>query len=161
MSTSSGRQQGLPPALVYILSIIVVVAIGGLIGTATGPDAWFADLAKPSFNPPAWLFAPVWTTLYVMIGIAFARTYLRDPKGPAMKVWIVQMLLNWSWTPLWFGLHLMWAALAVIVVLWGAIIAFILVSRRTDPVSAALFVPYLAWVSFATVLNASLAILNS
>jgi translocator protein len=161
MTTSDIRKQGLPPALVYFLSIIAVVAIGGLIGTTTGPDAWFAGLVKPSFNPPAWLFAPVWTTLYVMIGIAFARTYLRDPKGPAMKAWIVQMLLNWSWTPLWFGLHLMWAALAVIVVLWCTIITFIVISRRTDPVSAYLFIPYLAWVSFATVLNASLAILNS
>lgn len=161
MTTFAAQRKTPPPALVYILSIVAIVAIGGLIGTMIGPDIWFADLKKPSFNPPAWLFAPVWTTLYVMIGITFARIYLRDPKGPAMKLFIIQMLLNWSWTPLWFGLHLMWIALSVIILLWMTILTFIVTARRTDPVSAALFVPYLAWVSFATVLNASLAILNS
>lgn len=149
------------PALVYALSIIAVIAVGGLIGTAIGPDDWYRSLAKPSFNPPAWVFAPVWTLLYVFIGIAFARTYLRDPGGPAMKVFVVQMLLNWSWTPLWFGLHWMWAAFAVISALWLSIIAFIWLVRRNDPLSAALFLPYLAWVSFAGLLNATVAAMNS
>lgn len=149
------------PALVYAAAIIFVVAVGAGIGTTVGPDEWYRALVKPSFNPPAWVFGPVWTVLYVFIGIAFARTFMRQPRGPAMQVWIVQMLLNWSWTPLWFGLHLMWAAFAVIVALWLSILAFILITRKDDPVSALLFLPYLAWVSFAGVLNGTIAALNS
>jgi translocator protein len=147
--------------LIHVAAVVVVVAVGAGIGLSIGPDDWFASLAKPSFNPPAWLFAPVWTTLYVLIGIVFARLYLRAPTSAAMKAWIVQMLLNWSWTPLWFGLHLMWAAFAVIVALWLAIVTFIALARKTDPVSAVLFLPYLAWVSFAGFLNLTLAIMNS
>lgn len=148
-------------AAIYIICVLVVIAVGGLIGTSLGPDAWFAALAKPAFNPPAWLFAPVWTLLYVFIGIAFARTILRDPGAPEMKVLVVQMLLNWSWTPLWFGLHLMWAAFAVIVALWISIVAFILLVWNKDRVSAALFLPYLAWVSFAGLLNGTIAAMNT
>lgn len=149
------------PALVYAAAIIFVVAVGAGIGTTVGPDGWYRALVKPSFNPPAWVFGPVWTVLYVFIGIAFARTFMRQPRGPAMQIWIVQMLLNWSWTPLWFGLHLMWAAFAVIVALWLSILAFILITRKDDPVSALLFLPYLAWVSFAGILNGTIAALNS
>lgn len=149
------------PVLVYVIAIVFVVAVGAAIGTTIGPDDWYRSLVKPVFNPPPWVFAPVWTLLYILIGIVFARTFLRDPKSPEMKVWIIQMLLNWSWTPLWFGLHMMWAAFAVIVALWLSIIAFILITRRTDPISALLFLPYLAWVSFAGILNGTVAALNS
>jgi len=149
------------PLVVYVLAIVIVIAVGAGIGTTIRPDEWFRSLNKPFFNPPSWLFAPVWTILYVFIGIAFARTFLRDPKAPAMQVWIVQMLLNWSWTPLWFGLHMMWGAFAVIVALWISIVTFILLTRKSDPISALLFVPYLAWVSFATVLNGTIAAMNS
>lgn len=151
----------LNPILIHVVAIVVVIAVGASIGTTIGPDDWYRSLNKPVFNPPSWVFAPVWTILYVFIGIAFARTFLRDPKGPAMQVWIVQMLLNWSWTPLWFGLHMMWGAFAVIVALWLSIVTFILLTRRTDPVSALLFIPYLAWVSFAAILNGTVAALNS
>ncbi|HZG30806.1 MAG TPA: TspO/MBR family protein [Ensifer sp.] len=149
------------PILVHAVAIVVVVAVGAAIGMMIGPDDWYRSLSKPVFNPPPWVFAPVWTLLYIFIGIAFARTALRDPTGPAMKVWIIQMLLNWSWTPLWFGLHMMWAAFAVITALWLSIIAFILLTRKRDPVSALLFLPYLAWVSFAGILNATVAAMNS
>ena len=158
MNTAS---RSIKPILVYAIAIVTVIAVGAGIGTTIGPDDWYWTLNKPSFNPPAWLFAPVWTILYVFIAIAFARTFLRDPKGPAMQVWIVQMLLNWSWTPLWFGLHLMWAAFAVIVALWLSIVTFIWLTRRADPVSSLLFVPYLAWVSFAAILNGTVAAMNS
>jgi translocator protein len=158
MSTNRPAKRNL---LIHVAAVVVIVAVGAGIGLSIGPDEWFASLAKPSFNPPALLFAPVWTTLYVLIGIAFARLYLRAPQSGAMKAWIVQMLLNWSWTPLWFCLHLMWAAFAVIVALWIAIVSFIVLARKTDPVSAMLFLPYLAWVSFAGFLNFTLAMMNS
>lgn len=151
----------LKPALVYAAAIIIVLVVGGLIGTSIRPDAWYAEIRKPPFNPPNWVFGPVWSILYVMIGVAGARVYLRDPHGKAVTLWIVQMILNWAWTPLWFGLHQMWLAFAVILALWISIAMFIAAARRTDGVAAALFIPYLGWVSFAMLLNGSIAYLNS
>lgn len=141
--------------------ILLVVVVGGAIGYANIPGAWYAGLQKPPFNPPNWLFAPVWFTLYVLIGIAGWRTFVADRNGPAMKAWIAQMLLNWLWSPTWFGLHLLWPAFLVIALLWLSIAAFILLSwRRGDKVSAGLFAPYFLWVSFASLLNLSIALLN-
>lgn len=140
--------------------IAVVVGVGALIGITTAPGEWYDSLDKPPFNPPSWLFSPVWFTLYVLIAIAGWRTFLRDRQGTAMKLWVAQMLINWLWSPVFFSLHWLWPALVVILAMLAAIIAFMVVSWRTDRVSAWLFVPYAAWVSFATLLNLSIAILN-
>jgi translocator protein len=78
-----------------------------------------------------------------------------------MALWVGQMLMNWLWSPVWFTWHLLWPAFAVIVLLWILIAAFIVTTRRRDPISAALFLPYLLWVSFAGVLNLSIAMLNN
>lgn len=140
--------------------LAVVIAVGSLIGATTAPGDWYAGLEKPPFNPPSWLFAPVWLVLYVMIAVAGWRTFLRDRGGVAMKLWAGQMALNWLWSPVFFSLHWLWPAGVVILALLALIVAFIARSRREDRLSAWLFVPYAAWVSFATVLNLSLAILN-
>ncbi len=140
--------------------VAVVVVAGALIGISAGPDAWYASLAKPPFNPPNWVFAPVWLTLYVLIGIAGARTFLRDASGPAMLLWALQMLLNWAWTPAWFTLHLMWPAFVVIAAILLLVVGFIVLTWRRDQVSAWLFVPYALWVAFASTLNLSIALLN-
>jgi tryptophan-rich sensory protein len=140
--------------------IIAVVGVGVLIGAANLPGAWYQGLSKPPFNPPNWLFGPAWTVLYVLIAIAGWRVFTVEPGGLAFKVWIVQMLLNWSWSPVSFTLHALWPAFAIIVALWLAIAAFILHTRKSDQVSACLFLPYLLWVSFAALLNISLAVLN-
>jgi translocator protein len=140
--------------------LIVVIGVGGLIGTTSAPGAWYQALAKPPFNPPNWVFAPVWFTLYVLIGIAGWRTFLRDPASPAMFLWILQMILNWAWSPTWFSLHQLWPAFAIIVAILALIVGFIAVSWRKDRVSAWLFAPYAVWVAFASTLNLSIAILN-
>lgn len=140
--------------------LAVVIGVGGLIGVSSAPGTWYAELNKPPFNPPNWIFAPVWFTLYVMIAIAGWRTMLAEGNGPRMRLWYGQMLLNWAWSPLFFMAHLIWPAFIVIVAMWLAIAAFIARSRHTDPVSAWLFAPYLAWVSFAGLLNLSIGILN-
>ncbi|MDO8360528.1 MAG: TspO/MBR family protein, partial [Devosia sp.] len=124
------------------------------------PDAWYQALAKPPFNPPNWVFAPVWFVLYVMIGIAGARTFIRRPAGTPMVLWVLQMLLNWAWAPVWFSLHLLWPAFAIIVAILALIVGFIATSWKADRVSALLFVPYAAWVAFASTLNLSIALLN-
>lgn len=150
-----------PRSLALLVAfLVVVIGVGGAIGIGNVPGAWYEGLSKPPFNPPNWVFAPVWFALYVMIAVAGWRTFMRAPGGVAMRVWVAQMLLNWAWSPVWFTLHLLWPAFAVIAALWLAIVAFIALARREDAVSAWLFVPYLAWVSFAGLLNLSIAILN-
>jgi tryptophan-rich sensory protein len=146
--------------VVTLLFVGLVVGVGAVIGVTASPDAWYASLEKPPLNPPNWLFAPVWFTHYVMIGTAGARTYLRQGFGALMFLWIVQMLLNWAWSPTWFNLHMPWAAFAIIIALLALIVAFIMAAWRRDRVSALLFVPYAAWVTFASTLNLSTAILN-
>jgi tryptophan-rich sensory protein len=152
MNGSSARSLG--------IFLVVVLAVGTAIGVTMVPGPWYAALRKPLFNPPPWIFPPVWTTLYVMIAIAGWRIWSKAPLGAAMKVWALQMVLNWSWSPLFFGLHRPWLAFAVIAALLATIMVFIALARRVDRVALWLFVPYAAWVAFASQLNASLAWMN-
>ena len=140
--------------------LILVMGVGGLIGTMTAPGEWYDALDKPPFNPPNWLFGPVWTILYVFIAIAGWRTFRRDWRSPAMLVWVAQMVVNWTWSPVFFSLQALWPAAAIIVAILALILTFIALSWRKDRVSALLFVPYAAWVGFATLLNISIAWLN-
>lgn len=142
---------------VYAAFIIGVVVIGGGIGVITLPGAWYVGLQKPWFTPPNWLFGPMWTTLYVLIGWVGARKWLY---GGAARLWWAQMALNFLWSPVFFGAQQPFAALLVIVAMWAVIAGFILREWRNDRLSAVLFLPYLAWVSLATALNAAIVILN-
>lgn len=145
---------------VTIAFIALVVVVGGLIGISARPDAWYMGLAKAPWNPPNWVFGPAWFILYVLIGVAGARTFLRDRGGVAMILWVLQMLLNWAWSPVWFQLHQLWPAFAIIAGIFALILGFIWQSWRADRVSAWLFVPYALWVGFASSLNLAVAILN-
>ncbi len=82
--------------------LVLVIGVGGLIGTQSVPGAWYESLVKPPLNPPNWVFGPVWTALYIMIAIAGWRAFLREPTGVPMRFWAAQMLLNWAWSPVWF-----------------------------------------------------------
>lgn len=146
--------------ILLVVFLAVVIGVGASIGVVTAPGEWYASLNKPPFNPPNWLFAPVWFALYVLIAVAGWRTFLRAPNGTAMKLWYGQMVLNWLWTPTFFLLQWLWPAVVVIVAMLITMIAFILRSWNEDRPSAWMFVPYAAWVSFATLLNTSIAILN-
>jgi benzodiazapine receptor len=140
--------------------LVVVVGVSTLIGTQSVPGAWYDGLEKPFFNPPSWVFSPVWTTLYVLIAIAGWRIWMIEPSSRAMRAWFAQMLVNWAWSPVFFLGEMLWGALAVIVVMLVLIVTFIVLARKIDRIAAWLFVPYLAWVSFATLLNLSIAVLN-
>jgi tryptophan-rich sensory protein len=120
------------------LAAFLVLTVGGgaVIGLWTGPDAWYASLVKPSFNPPNWVFAPVWTTLYVMIAVAGWRLWQRARASFAMKLWWGQLALNFVWTPVFFLGHALGPAFAIIVLLLGAILAFIAAARPVDRVAA-------------------------
>lgn len=146
--------------VVTIAFIAIVCLVGGIIGVNTLPDAWYQALNKAPWNPPNWVFGPVWFTLYVLIGIAGARTFLRAPTSPAMILWALQMLLNWAWSPIWFRLHAPWPAFVVIIAILALIIAFIATTWRSDRLSSWLFVPYAMWVAFASSLNLAIAVLN-
>lgn len=144
-------------SLTYLVFLAVVLSGGLAIGAVTRPDGWYAALAKPPFNPPNWVFAPVWTLLYVTIAIAGARTYERVN---GFALWVAQMALNFAWTPVFFALHRPAAALVIVIALLATILLFIRVRWNADRVSALLFVPYAAWTAFAMLLNASIVVLN-
>ena len=140
--------------------VLLVVGGGLLIGFFTAPGPWYEALAKPSFNPPSWLFGPVWTVLYVLIAVAGWRIWQRERSGAAMKLWWLQLTLNFLWSPVFFALHRIGLALVVILALLAAVLVFIAIARKVDGLAAWFFVPYAAWVAFASLLNASIWMLN-
>jgi benzodiazapine receptor len=146
---------------VSLILFLALVLGGGLaLGFLTAPREWYAGLAKPSFNPPAWLFGPVWTMLYILIAIAGWRVWQCDRSGWPMTLWWVQLALNFLWTPVFFAAHQIGLALVVILLMLAAILAFIVTAWRLDRVAAWLFVPYATWVAFASLLNGSIWISN-
>ena len=144
----------------YFLFPLGVTAVGLLIGFLDLPGDWYARLAKPFFTPPDWLFAPVWTVLYLAIGLAGGRLWRRERYSRAMGLWWFQLALNYLWSPLFFRFHRMELALADIIALLATLLAFIATARREDRTAALLFLPYAAWVAYATALNAALLSLN-
>lgn len=154
-----------PSLLVLIVCLLVCFAAAALGSMLTLPQipVWYEGLAKPSFSPPNWLFGPVWTVLYALMAIAMWRVYLRS-RGPerrrAVTVFAVQLALNVAWSAAFFASHSPAAGLVVIAALILAILATILVFARIDRLAALLLLPYIAWVSFATILNAAVWALN-
>ena len=127
------------------------------------PGEWYAALAKPWWNPPNWIFGPVWTVLYVLMAVAAWLVWRQAGfagAGPALGLFLVQLALNALWSYLFFGLHRIDWALADILALWAAILAVLILFWRVQATAGALLLPYLAWVSFATVLNFALWRLN-
>ena len=152
------------PALVTCIALPLMVGAVSGYATSRSVDLWYAGLAKPPFNPPNALFGPVWTVLYVLMGVTLFLLW-RSPSSPdrtrALAAFGVQLALNFAWSFLFFGFHMVTAALVEILVLWGCILAMIALSARVNPASAWLQAPYLLWVSFAAVLNAAILALNS
>jgi translocator protein len=144
------------------LSVFFALVLGGglVIGMVTAPGVWYATLNKPPFSPPNWIFAPVWTTLYIMIAIAGWRIWGQGRSTPPMKLWWAQLALNFVWSPIFFSAHRIDIALGVIVLLLITIIGFIVITRRQDKIASLLFAPYAAWVAFASVLNGAIWLLN-
>jgi tryptophan-rich sensory protein len=143
-----------------VLFLALVVGGGLVLGFLTAPGAWYAGLAKPAFNPPAWLFGPVWTVLYILIAVAGWLVWQRNRHGWPMKLWWVQLVLNFLWTPVFFAAHQIGLAFVVILLMLATILAFIETAWRQDRVAAWLFTPYASWVAFASVLNCAIWQLN-
>jgi len=147
------------------LCAIVCVILGFLSGilSGSGNTEWYQNLNMPSFQPPSWIFGPMWTLLYILMGIAAARVWQKSDRGlqsSAIRLFVIQMVLNLAWSPIFFGMKEPLIALVVIVVMWLLILLTIISFSKVDKLASYLLVPYISWVSFATILNASVVYLN-
>ena len=152
---------GRAPTNIFALAAWVLLSFAASSsGAFFAPGEWYASLNKPSFNPPGWVFGPVWTALYLSMGVSAWLIWRRGNARGALALWSLQLVLNASWTPVFFGLHWLGVALCIIIAMWLAILATLLAFWRVRRPAALLLVPYLMWVGFATVLNAALWHLN-
>lgn len=153
-----------------LIIALVLPQLAGLIGslfTTQAIPTWYATLNRPSFAPPNWLFAPAWTLLFILMGIAFYLVWQSPVKGlqekikrQAIKFFLIQLVFNTLWSIIFFGQQLLYLAFVEIVILWILILLTILRFNKIKPLAAYLMIPYLLWVTFASVLNLGFALLN-
>lgn len=150
--------------MVMIVTCVVIGYISGIV-TRDSVDTWYATLVKPVFNPPNWIFAPMWTILYILMGIAAGLVWdkietQRETVRRALIYFAIQLALNALWSILFFGLHNPMLALIEIVLLWLMIYETFVQFNKVNKIAGYLFIPYILWVTFALVLNASIWWLN-
>lgn len=154
------------PLLKFIIAVTIPLVVGAIAGffTSSSVNGWFTTLNKPSFNPPNWLFAPVWTMLYIMMGIALFLTWKSKAelltKKTAITLFFVQLAFNFLWSFIFFYAQQPGWALVDIIILWLMIVCTIFYFGKISAAAAWLLVPYICWVSFATILNYSIWKLN-
>jgi len=147
-------------------SVLVCILTGfvGSFATMDSVSTWYADLSRPSFTPPDWSFGVVWPILYVMMGVSAFLIWNRGLGNRQVKIaigiFLVQLVLNGIWTPVFFGLHMLGLALVEIILLWAAILATIFAFWKISKPAALVLLPYIIWVSFAVVLNGAIWVLN-
>ncbi|PWS31432.1 TspO/MBR family protein [Pedobacter paludis] len=152
--------------LAFILNIALTLCVGALGGYATAQSVkiWYPTLNKPSFNPPNWLFAPVWTILYILIGISAYLIWLKRDQiihfPRTVAIYLIQLILNLAWSFIFFYLHEVGFALAEIILLLIVIVINAIVFYKIDKRAGYLFIPYILWVSFASFLTYNILILN-
>ena len=149
----------------FVICIFLPVFIGTAIGLASMGDVsgWYSTLEKPFFNPPDYLFGPVWTALYILMGISSFLILRANPNAWKQKpgiIYFFQLALNAAWSIIFFNFHRMGVAFAEIIILWFLILLMIVTFYRLNKTAGLLQIPYLIWVSFAAVLNGSILILN-
>lgn len=149
--------------LITVPLILVLGSASAAVAGLGGAYPWFFLLRKPWFMPPVWAFPLVWTTLYILMGVALARVIDRPGLGRtlAIALFAVQLALNLAWPPLFFAAHRMAGALALVAVLDAAVVATIVAFARVDRPAAAMLLPYVAWLAVATALNAAILRLNA
>jgi benzodiazapine receptor len=148
-----------------ILALFFTIGLGslGAIFTVNEIPNWYQNLIKPSFNPPNWLFGPVWTLLYTLMGIALFLVWKKTPstdRNWAIGIFMIQFALNFCWSIIFFKYHLLGWALVEILIMWIFILLTILFFWQHSKIASILLLPYLFWVSFATLLNAAIFRLN-
>lgn len=151
--------------LKILVSIILPLSVGAIAGIATAQSIpeWYVTLNKPSFNPPNWIFGPVWTTLYILMGISLFLVWKQDPgkeRNRAILIFSLQLLLNFAWSFIFFYFRMIDFALIEIILLWITIVVMLVLFYKIKPIASYINIPYLLWVTFATVLNTSYYFLN-
>ena len=151
--------------LKLVASLLLPLGIGGIAGifTTDAIPGWYATLNQPSFNPPNWVFGPVWTTLYTILGISLFMIWKLDAgkeRNQSILIFMVQLLLNFCWSFFFFYFKMIGVALADIFVLWVTIILMLVRFYKVKPLAAYINIPYLLWVTFATALNMAYFFLN-
>ncbi len=151
--------------LKLIVSIILPLGLGSIAGifTSGAIPSWYEMLNKPSFNPPNWVFGPVWTTLYFLMGISLFLVWKESAsirRNQAIAVFMIQLVLNFCWSFIFFYFHRIGLALVEIILLWVSILIMILLFYRIRPIAAYINIPYFLWVTFASVLNGAYYFLN-
>ncbi|MFZ4056933.1 MAG: TspO/MBR family protein [Ferruginibacter sp.] len=150
----------------FWIAILIPVLVGSIAGffTSSGVKGWYAVANKPSFNPPNWIFAPVWFTLYLLMGIAFYLIWRKETvstyKRTAITVYVVQLTFNFFWSFIFFYLQEPGWAFVEILLMWTSIVGTIFYFSKINKLAAALLIPYILWVSFASVLNYFIWYLN-
>lgn len=149
-----------------LISLLLPLGIGGIAGifTAEAIPGWYATLIQPSFNPPNWVFGPVWTTLYIILGISLFLIWKLPPskkRNQAILIFMVQLLLNFSWSFFFFYFKMIGVALVDIIFLWITIIFMLVSFYKIKPLPAYINIPYFLWVTFAAALNAAYFLLNT
>ncbi|HPX72301.1 MAG TPA: tryptophan-rich sensory protein [Methanoregulaceae archaeon] len=150
-----------------LIGSVLLCNCAGLLGslfTTTGPGSWYSTLIKPAFNPPSWIFAPVWTLLYILMGISLYLVIMEGMKGRDVRIplliFAIQLILNILWSYAFFGLESTFFGLLVIILLWISIVATMILFYPIRKAAAWLLVPYILWVSFATILTYTIYSLN-
>ena len=151
--------------LKFLISILLPLSLGAIAGMFTSQSVpeWYATLNRPSFNPPNWIFGPVWTTLYIIMGISFFLIWKQEAskvRNRAILIFLLQLMLNFAWSFIFFYFNMIGLALVEIILLWISIVMMLVVFYKIKPIASYINIPYLLWVTFATVLNASYYILN-
>ncbi len=142
------------------LTFLAACGAASATGAMFEPGEWYKSLAKPVWTPPGWVFPVAWSVLYICMAVSAARVAALPDNGQAMAFWALQIAFNTLWTPIFFGLHRMRAAMVVMAGLWLSVAATMVTFFGLDPVAGWLFVPYLVWVTIASALNYSVMIKN-
>jgi tryptophan-rich sensory protein len=149
----------------FLLLLIIPLAVGGISGlfTVSAIPGWYQTIQKPSWNPPNWVFGPVWTTLYALMGIAMYLIWIQprtEQRQRALYLNAAQLILNFFWSLIFFNLHAIGWALIEIIILWVMIVQTMFAYDRVYKPAAWLLLPYIVWVTFATILNGTIWWLN-
>jgi benzodiazapine receptor len=150
--------------IIVALAVTFAAPVLASVFTRQAISEWYVHLNKPFFTPPGWIFGPVWTALYVLMAVAAAMVWNKGMTASIVKIalalYLIQLILNGLWTPIFFGAKMPLLAFIEIVFLWAAVFLTILTFARVSKTAAALLIPYLLWTSFAAVLNFSIWYLN-
>ncbi len=146
--------------LIFSVAVCFLASGVGAIFTSSSIDSWYSRINKPSFNPPNWVFAPVWTILFALMGIALFLVWSATPeqnkisvRKNALFIFFIQLILNVFWSVVFFGLRSPFLALGIILILWILILFTITSFLKINKIAAILLIPYLLWVGFAAILN--------